>query len=54
MRVPLPSVGQREALSFGPGGSSMAYITRERRGGVGVADLYRVELSGQDSAAWED
>ncbi len=44
LRVPLPSLGQREALSFGHDSDRVAYVTRERLDGVGFADLFKIEL----------
>jgi len=45
LRVRLPSIGQREALTFARGRDDVAYITRERREGTGVADLFMIELT---------
>ncbi len=44
LRVKMPSIGQREALSFAAGKSDRAYVSRERRGGEGVADLFLIEF----------
>lgn len=43
--IAMPSAGQREALSFAHERDDVAYVTRERQQGIGVADLYRIELS---------
>jgi len=45
LRVKMPSVGQREALSFAPARDDVAYVSRERRKGVGVADLFKIEIA---------
>ena len=42
--VPMPLVGQREAISFDRNTSATAYVTRERKGGTGVADVFKIEL----------
>ena len=44
-RIDMPSLGQREAISFARGREDVAYVTRERQGGKGVADLFKVEFS---------
>lgn len=44
LRVRMPSVGQREALSFAAGRHDRAYVSRERREGHGVADLFLIEF----------
>ncbi len=43
--LPLPHLGQREAITFAQGSNNIAYISRERRDGTGSADLFRVEFS---------
>ncbi len=43
-RVPLPTIGQREALTFMHGSPCRAFITRERSQRVGVADVFRIDL----------
>lgn len=43
-RVSLPSLGQREALTFAHGSSDTAYVSRERLARKGVADLFKIEL----------
>ena len=43
-RLPLPSIGQREALSFAAGSGRRAYITRERAYGYGAAEIFRVDF----------
>ena len=44
LMVPMPLVGQREAISFDRNTSATAYVTRERKGGTGVADVFKIEL----------
>jgi hypothetical protein len=44
LRVPLPSLGQREAIAFARGRDDVAYITKERSKGVGIADVFMIEL----------
>ncbi len=48
--VPLPTLGQREALTFAHDSSTTAFVTRERyrsvRGALGIADLFRIQLPG--------
>ena len=44
--VRMPLVGQREAVAFDRRSSLIAYVTNERRGGVGPADVFKIELSG--------
>jgi hypothetical protein len=45
LRVKLPSIGQRESISFAHGSDTRAYVTKERREGKGVADVFRVDFS---------
>ncbi len=47
--IPLPSLGQREAIAFAgkttlPTETHVAYISKERYGGTGVADLFQLEF----------
>ena len=42
--VPMPLVGQRESISFDRKTNATAYVTRERKGEVGVADIFKIEL----------
>ena len=42
--VPMPLVGQRESIAFDRNANTTAYVTRERKGGVGVADVFKIEL----------
>ncbi|MDC0214120.1 hypothetical protein OAL14_04850 [Gammaproteobacteria bacterium] len=44
LMVPMPLVGQRESISFDRNTSATAYVTRERSGGTGVADVFKIEL----------
>lgn len=44
LRVPLPTIGQREALTFAKDRSDLAFISRERARGLGIADLFMIEL----------
>jgi len=48
VRVKLPSIGQREAISFARGSSNRAFVTKERFEGQGVADVFSVEFSASD------
>jgi len=43
-RVPMPSIGQREAVTFLAGSEEQAVVSRERYAGVGVADLFLLQL----------
>jgi hypothetical protein len=43
-RVRLPTLGQREAVTFARGRNDVAYVSKERRYGVGVADLFMIEM----------
>ena len=43
-KISMPRIGQREAISFKRDSNSVAYVTRERSRGVGVADLFKIEL----------
>ena len=43
--IRLPSIGQREAISFPREGGNVAYLTRERFEGRGVADIFEVRWS---------
>lgn len=45
LRVPLPTLGQREAITFATGSSQIAYVSRERSEGKGDADLFRIDLA---------
>ncbi|XOV81690.1 MAG: hypothetical protein ACFHXK_12510 [bacterium] len=45
LRVMLPSIGQRESISFAKDSDSRAYVTKERHEGKGVADVFRVDFS---------
>ena len=42
--VRMPLIGQREAVAFDRRSSLTAYVTNERRGGVGAADVFKIEL----------
>ena len=42
--VRMPFTGQREAVAFDRHSSLIAYVTNERRGGVGSANLFKIEL----------
>lgn len=42
-KIPLPSIGQREAIAFARGRDNVAYVTRERH--EGVADIFRLDFS---------
>jgi len=44
-RIRMPSIGQREALSFAAGRNDRAYVSRERNEGRGVADLFLIEFA---------
>ena len=44
--VRMPLIGQREAVAFDRRSSLIAYVTNERRGGVGSADVFKIELPG--------
>ncbi len=44
LRVSLPSNGQRESLTFANKRNDIAYFSKERFDGVGVADLFMIEL----------
>ena len=41
-RLPLPSIGQREAIVFARH-TNEAYITKERPYGVGISDIYKIK-----------
>lgn len=45
MRVTLPTIGQREAITFAAGDASSAFLSRERVEGTGDADLFQVRLA---------
>lgn len=45
LRVKLPSIGQRESISFARDSSNRAFVTKERFEGKGVADVFSVEFS---------
>ncbi len=47
LRVLLPSVGQRETLSFAAGSETSAYVTKEREDGKGIADIFKVEFASE-------
>jgi len=42
--VPMPLVGQRESIAFDRNTNAIAYVTRERKKRVGVADIFKIEL----------
>ena len=42
--VRMPLTGQREAVAFDRRSSLTAYVTNERRSGVGAADVFKIEL----------
>ena len=42
--VPMPLVGQRESIAFDRNTNAIAYVTRERKAGIGVADIFKIEL----------
>ena len=44
-RVALPTLGQREAITFAADSARVAYISRERSEGKGDADLFRIDLA---------
>jgi len=44
LRIRLPSLGQRAAVTFAAGRDNEAYISRERFEGVGIADLFKIEF----------
>ena len=43
--IPLPYIGQREAITFARGSSNRAYVSRERRNGEEIADIFKVEFA---------
>ena len=43
-RVPMPSVGQREAIAWAYGRGDRAYFSRERKEKVGIADIFLIEF----------
>ena len=43
-RVPMPSVGQREAIAWAYGRGDRAYFSRERKEKVGIADIFVIEF----------
>ena len=45
LRVKLPSIWQRESISFARGSNNKAYVTQERYEGQGVADVFSVEFA---------
>ena len=45
VRVMLPSIGQRESISFARDSSNRAFMTKERYEGKKVADVFRVDFS---------
>ena len=53
LRIRLPSLGQREAIAFARGRDDVAYITKERKEGIAIADIFMIELpaSGQTLGA---
>ena len=44
LRVLLPSLGQREAITWAHGSSKLAFLSKERAGGKGDADIFAIEL----------
>ena len=51
--IPLPRLGQREAISFGHNDPSVAFISQERPRGVGSAHLFRVALGEGPGEVWQ-
>ena len=45
LRIPLPLVGQREAIAFAKDSDSLAFVSRERKRGEEVADLFSVRFA---------
>jgi len=43
-RVPMPSVGHREAIAWAYGRGDRAYFSRERKEKVGIADIFIIEF----------
>lgn len=44
-RIPLPLSGQREAITFAMDSDSRAYVSRERKNGEEIADLFRLDFA---------
>jgi len=51
--VPMPLIGQRESIAFDRNTNATAYVTRERKEGVGVADIFKIELPEYPETLWE-
>jgi hypothetical protein len=45
LRIPLPLVGQREAIAFAKDSDSLAFVSRERPNGREIADLFSVRFA---------
>ncbi len=43
--IRLPYIGQREAITFARNAGNSAYVSRERKSGAGVADIFRVDFA---------
>ena len=43
-RIPLPLVGQREAIAFARDADSTAYVSRERGNGSEVAEIFELNF----------
>jgi hypothetical protein len=43
-RIPLPLVGQREAIAFARDSDSTAYVSRERGSGTEVAEIFELNF----------
>ena len=44
-RIPLPLAGQREGIAFVGNSETIAYVSRERKNGTEVADLFRIDFA---------
>ena len=44
-RIPLPFAGQREGIAFVSNSETIAYVSRERKNGTEVADLFRIDFA---------
>ena len=45
LRIPLPLVGQREAIAFAKDSDSLAFVSRERPNGREIADLFSLRFA---------
>ncbi len=43
-RIPLPLVGQREAIAFARDAESTAYVSRERKNATEVAEIFELNF----------